>query len=82
MMLAPLTPRGTASIELLRQSYGLTRAEAQLAQALLRHGSLAACRQALRKSSETLRTQLKALFAKTGTRRQSELLVKLQELAS
>lgn len=80
LLLAPLAPRATASVELLRQAYGLTPAEAQLAQALLRHGSLAACRGALNKSHETLRTQLKSLFAKTGTRRQSELLLKLQEL--
>ncbi|HRN62300.1 MAG TPA: hypothetical protein PK743_03115 [Luteimonas sp.] len=65
----------------LRQAFNLTSAEALLAQALLRHRSLAACRDALGKSHETLRTQLKALFAKTGTRQQSELVQLLQRVA-
>lgn len=80
--ISPFAQQEPPGQELFRQAFGLTPAEAQLAQALLRHGSLAACRDALRKSRETLRTQLKSLFAKTGTRRQSELLLKLQELAS
>jgi DNA-binding CsgD family transcriptional regulator/PAS domain-containing protein len=82
VLLHPLAPSAEVAQDLLRQAFGLTPAEARLAQALLRHGSLAACRSALHKSHETLRTQLKSLFVKTGTRRQSELLLKLQELAA
>jgi DNA-binding CsgD family transcriptional regulator len=77
-----LVPRARAASQILRQAFGLTPAETQLAQALLAHGSLAVCRHTLGRSHETLRTQLKALFVKTGTRRQSELLLKLQKLAS
>lgn len=82
LLLTPLAPGVAIPVDLLRQAYGLTQAEARLAQALALHGSLAACQGVLGKSHETLRTQLKAVFAKTGTRRQSELLLKLQELSS
>lgn len=82
LVLTPINSRASVPADLLHQAYGLTRAEAQLAHALLEHGSLAACCKVLGKSRETLRTQLKALFAKTGTHRQAELALKLQALAS
>ncbi|HRP71611.1 MAG TPA: hypothetical protein PK743_03110, partial [Luteimonas sp.] len=63
----------TTSINILRQAFGLTPAETRLAAALVEYGSLAACRDALGKSHETLRSQLKALLAKTGSRGQPEL---------
>lgn len=62
----------------LRQIFGLTPAEAELADVLLQHGSLDGCADALGKSHETLRTQLKALFAKTETHHQSELIRRLE----
>jgi DNA-binding CsgD family transcriptional regulator len=75
-----LVPRARAASQILRQAFGLTPAETQLAQALLAHGSLAVCRHTLGKSHETLRSQLKALFAKTGTRNQAGLLRRLQSI--
>lgn len=78
VFLRPLDGPSPAPREVLRQVFQLTMAEADLACCLLQHGSLAACRDALGKSHETLRTQLKMLFAKTDTCRQAELLQRLQ----
>jgi len=75
--LGPATP---CNLESLRHAFGLTPAEARLAGALLEHGSLSACRDAIGKSHETLRSQLKALFAKTGARNQGEVLRMLAAL--
>lgn len=61
-----------------RETFGLTSAEADLAAILLDLGSLSACRLRLEKSYETMRTQLRALFAKTGTTCQAELIRTLQ----
>ena len=69
------TPAGEAT---LRAVFGLTPAEAKLAEALLRHGCLSACNTEGGKSYETLRTQLKALFVKTETHRQADLIRRLQ----
>lgn len=54
--------------------FGLTPAEAQLADQLIAGATLAQASERLGKRITTLRTQLRALFDKTGTRRQSELL--------
>lgn len=62
----------------LRHLFGLTPAETELACELLQHGSLADCVPVTNKSRETLRSHLKALFAKTETHRQSELIRRLQ----
>lgn len=69
------TSAGTST---LREVFGLTPAEAELADALLRHGSLNSCAKSSGKAHETLRTQLKALFAKTETHRQAELIRRLE----
>ena len=63
--------------DVLREVFGLTPAEAELADVLLQHGSLDGCASKLGKSHETLRTQLKALFAKTETHHQAELIRRL-----
>ncbi|MDP1699022.1 MAG: PAS domain-containing protein [Xanthomonadaceae bacterium] len=62
----------------LRHLFGLTAAETELACALVQHGALADCIPAMRKNRETLRSHLKALFAKTETHRQAELIRRLQ----
>lgn len=73
---------GAPPAALLRQAYGLTPAEARLAEALLQGLTLREAAQQLRLSYETARTRLKVVFGKTGTHRQSELLSRLQrELA-
>jgi len=60
--------------EVLRSLYRLTSAEARLAADLLAHRTLEEIAEIRRLSRETLRTQLRELFRKTGTKRQSELV--------
>ena len=66
--------------QLLLDTFGLTAAEARLAVRLTNGEALAAAAQALRISKETARSQLKAIFGKTGVQRQSELLALLGRL--
>ncbi|WP_432241293.1 helix-turn-helix transcriptional regulator [Herbaspirillum robiniae] len=63
-------PRGPV----LRKMYGLTPAEARLAEALLDNQTVESYSLAVGVSRNTVRTHLASLFAKTGTRRQAELL--------
>lgn len=60
--------------EVLGAFYRLTPAEARLAADLLEHLTLEEIAARRRLSRETLRTQLRELFRKTGTNRQSELV--------
>jgi len=66
--------RHQVSASLLRQSHGLTVAEAKLAARLAAGETLAAAAGALRVTDNTARTQLKKIFEKTGTSRQSDFL--------
>lgn len=59
---------------LLTQCYGLSLAEAKLATALLRGQTASDYAQSRSISSNTVKTQLKQVLAKTGTHRQSELI--------
>ncbi len=58
---------------LLARLYGLTPAEARLAEALAGGGPLTAAAERLGIGRETARSQLKQVYAKTGTHRQAEL---------
>jgi DNA-binding CsgD family transcriptional regulator/PAS domain-containing protein len=58
----------------LQQSFGLTRAEAAAALEVLKGHGLQAAASALGVSQVTVRTHLTAIFGKTGTRRQAELV--------
>lgn len=58
----------------LRDAFGITPAEARLVAQLFVDHSLTAAAAALGISEATARTQLKSVFARTGFRRQSELL--------
>lgn len=78
LLVHPLSTHAPASKDMLRGIFGLTPAEAELADVLLQHGSLNGCADKLGKSHETLRTQLKALFAKTETHHQAELIRRLE----
>lgn len=60
-------------IALLCDLFQLTPAELRLAELLARQLSPEACAQALKVSINTIRTQLRSLFRKTGTSRQAEL---------
>lgn len=62
------------SSETLRAYYGLTAAESKLASKLAAGHSLKEVAEASETSVHTLRCHLKAIFAKTGTSRQAELV--------
>jgi len=68
------------SAQLLSRIFGLTPAESRLAAALSDGSTLIEAAKALNISWETARTQLKAVFAKTNTHRQSELVALLSRL--
>jgi DNA-binding CsgD family transcriptional regulator len=62
-------------VAFLKRRFGLTPAEARLVLRLLTGESLRSCAQALGIQYETVRTLLKSIFQKTGTRRQAELVI-------
>jgi len=68
------------AIDTLRSVLELTPAEARLAIALQSGDDIAAASTRLNISAETVRKQLKAIFAKTGVRRQSDLIALLANL--
>lgn len=59
---------------MLMQLFGLTRAEARLAQVLASGQSLQKAAERLGIAQSTVRSQLKSIFAKTNTNRQSQLV--------
>lgn len=61
----------------LRILFGFTPAESRLAQHLMQDGSLREIGERLHLSRETLRSQLRSMFAKTGTHRQAEQVGRL-----
>jgi DNA-binding CsgD family transcriptional regulator len=67
-------PSADPSMDLLRETFGLTRAEATLVSHLAREAPLPLAAELLGISFETARSHLKHIFAKTGTNRQSDLL--------
>jgi len=69
-----LDDTGLLRPETLANLYGLTPAESRLAVALARGRELPGLSEDWGLSPETLRSQLKGAFAKTGVRRQSELV--------
>ncbi|HUR32507.1 MAG TPA: helix-turn-helix transcriptional regulator [Vicinamibacterales bacterium] len=72
----PISPRVFESL------YGLTRREAALAEVLSRGESLQTAAAKLGMRYETARSHLRRVFDKTGTSRQSELVVLLTQLSS
>jgi DNA-binding CsgD family transcriptional regulator len=68
------------SERLLGRAFHLTAAEARLACSLAAGEGIGAASARLAISRETVRTQLRAIFAKTGTRRQAELTALLSRL--
>jgi DNA-binding CsgD family transcriptional regulator len=78
----PARRRRAPSAAALRAGFGLTAAEAALAEALCAGGSLAGFAAARGASVHTARTQLRALLAKTRTDRQADLVGLLTALAA
>jgi DNA-binding CsgD family transcriptional regulator len=66
---------------ILQQVFGMTKAEARIANRLLCGESIQEIAEATRVSVGTVRSQMKALFVKTGTHRQAELVALLTRLA-
>lgn len=69
-------------LEALRRIHGLTCAEAQLASSLLRGNTLKEAAGEMKITFATARTHMKRILMKTNTRRQSELLMLLQQTLS
>jgi DNA-binding CsgD family transcriptional regulator len=67
--------------EVLNALFGLSAAEARLAQLLARGESVESAARALDVKPTTARSQLAAIFEKTGTRRQAKLVALLSRLA-
>jgi DNA-binding CsgD family transcriptional regulator len=74
LLLTPLQATGFESVDRLRNVFGLTRAEARLAGCLAAGEDLASAAVRLGVSQGTLRGALKAIFRKTGTKRQAEMV--------
>ncbi len=70
-------PKGTT----LQELFALTNAEAKLALQLAKGGTLEACAEENGTSVNTARVQLRSIFAKTGTARQSDLVAFLNRVA-
>jgi DNA-binding CsgD family transcriptional regulator len=74
LLLTPLQATGFESVDRLRSVFGLTRAEARLAARLAAGDDIASAAKNLGVSEGTLRGAVKAIFRKTGARRQAELV--------
>jgi DNA-binding CsgD family transcriptional regulator len=72
---------GAVPLDALRMAFGLTQAEARLAAGLAGGAALDEVAAQIGISKETARSQLKAIFAKTGAHRQPELVALLARLA-
>jgi DNA-binding CsgD family transcriptional regulator len=76
-----LTILPVPSAQPLQEYFDLTSAEVKLAQSLARGMSLEAAARRLDIKMSTARTQLAAIFAKTGTQRQGKLIAILSRIA-
>ena len=74
MFLTPVEPKTSPAPELLQALFDLTPAEARLASQLTQGKSIEQIGLSSDLSHNTLRTQLKSVFSKTGVRRQTELV--------
>ena len=80
LILSSLAPKPPLSTNLLAGTFGLSPAEARLASILAAGIDLRAAAEELGVARGTARNQLKAIFAKTGAHRQSELVELLTKL--
>jgi DNA-binding CsgD family transcriptional regulator len=71
---------GPAKLDLLVQLYGLTPKEAEIAVNLSQGKTVEQTAEQLGMTYQTARTHLRRLFIKTGTSRQTELLLLLARL--
>lgn len=81
LILTNLTPPQAPEPGALAQAFGLTQAEARVASMLVEGRSVNSIAEKLGVAPNTVRMQLKAVFAKTDTRRQGELIALLTRLS-
>lgn len=85
IVIAPVTPPQAPDAILIRSLFGLSPREARVARAIAQGRTIVQIAAESGVSRETVRTQVKAILAKTGTNRQAEmvlLLAGLPKLAS
>jgi DNA-binding CsgD family transcriptional regulator len=82
LILTNLTPPQPPEPRALAQAFGLTQAEARVASLLVEGRSVSSIAEKLSVTPNTVRMQLKAVFAKTNTRRQGELIALLTQLTT
>lgn len=80
LMVSDLAHPSITDKALLSIVFGLTNAEARLAAAICQGHDLNTAASAFGVSRQTLRSQLKAVFAKTGARRQAELVARAAQI--
>jgi DNA-binding CsgD family transcriptional regulator len=80
LLLTELAPKPAPSVDVLIKAFGLSPAEARLAARVASGISLEDVADELTVALATVRTQIKAVFAKTGTHRQGELVALLARL--
>lgn len=74
VLITDLDAQAPPALEEAQEIFGLTSAEARLADALLKHFNLVDAAAHLNSSHETVRSQIKSIFLKTSTRTQSQLI--------
>lgn len=74
VIVTPVSVPAVPMVELISGLFDLTAAEVRLARSLTAGHDLRSVASASGRSVETVRTQLKSLMAKTGTRRQADLI--------
>jgi DNA-binding CsgD family transcriptional regulator len=80
LVVSDLTRPSITDAALLSVVFGLTSAEARLAAAICEGHDLNAAATTFGVSRQTVRSQLKAVFAKTGSRRQAELVARAAQI--
>ena len=80
LVVSDLTQPYFTDAALLSLVFGLTSAEARLATAVCKGQDLNMAAKSFGVGRETVRTQLKAIFAKTGARRQAELVARAAQI--
>ena len=73
LVVTPVVPREVPTAEVLQGLFDLTPAEARVARAVARSETIETIAKAFGVSKGTVRNQLKAVFAKTGVARQTDL---------
>jgi DNA-binding CsgD family transcriptional regulator len=82
IVITEVAPQAGPDAHILQGLFDLTPAEARVASALVAGSQVNEIGKLLRVSEATIRTQLKSVYAKTGTGRQAELVSLLSGLAS